>query len=370
MKKSQLREYIQNYINEIRLKSGDKGGNALKAFRDPDGIIYLIFKGISRFSVLHSYTVKIGREDAKTGQIKFELEGYDITNFKSALDILNIPYTSTTEGMYYKVGIDKEYIDIKNMSRYMLTDEDVKKDNWYTDITISEVRLKSGDKTGSLKVYKVGSKYILYILQKNGEIYFTVGYDLSGNVIRFDEEDDSNNIKKILTANNIKYKEGSRGFGYYIDVDMNDINVIEKPADTTIYQVNPKEDGWYHDLSINEVRFTSSKSDKLKAFKDREGGVTLYYNQPGADWFSQVIKSDYGTLDRSTNLVNFYFWSDEKMTEFEGILDHNGIAYTKPTIDDESDIISIDKGRFDFIDIPTGSHMKAVEDNEWYNPLP
>jgi hypothetical protein len=223
---------------------------------------------------------------------------------------------------------------------------------------INEIRLKSGDSSKVVTPQSLIGK---------------TAYDLEGNPGKIIDAVYASDWKKLT-------KYDSTGWMNVRDrvekLDSDTILIAFKGrlaySDSyNVYLYNGK--GNYKGLNVtikNEVRFTSDKSDKLKAFKDREGGVTLYYNQPGADWFSQVIKSDYGTLDRTTNLVNFYFWSDEKMTEFEGILDYNGIAYTKPTIDGESDIISIDKGRFDFIDIPTGPHMKAVQDEEWYNPLP
>ncbi len=118
---------------------------------------------------------------------------------------------------------------------------------------------------------------------------------------------------------------------------------------------------------INEVRFTSSKIDKLKAFKDRDGGVSIYYNEPGADWFSQDIESNYGRINPRTGLVDFYFWSDEKMSEFEDILDYNNIKYNKDSSDEDNDLISIEQNRFDFIEKALGPDLKDIEDNEWYN---
>lgn len=216
---------------------------------------------------------------------------------------------------------------------------------------INEVRLRSGDKTGSLKVYKIGSKYILYMLQKNGEIYFTVGYDLSGNVIRFDEEDGNNNIKKILTANNIKYKEGSRGFGYYIDVDMNDINVIEKPADTTIYQVNPKEDGWYHDLSINEVRLKSvGKGGVLNVFRVKPDDNTSY---PCTIYglIHGVYMEITATAIPQDRYIGMFFSRATNMIAVNEILDNNNIPYEKDVTIGSFFKVNIPSDHVNFIDV-------------------
>ena len=125
-------------INEIEILP--PAGKKLKAFQTPSGAICLIFKGTPKNSTLKKYVKKIGWLNKKTNQVKFESAEHTIDEFKNVLNRLNISFNILSEDGLV-IGIDFKYFNIKPIDNWIMYDEDVEKENWFTNISINEIEV-------------------------------------------------------------------------------------------------------------------------------------------------------------------------------------------------------------------------------------
>jgi hypothetical protein len=134
-----FKSYNNIPIDEIKVNQPEPS-KKLKAFQNPSGAIYLIFKGTPKNSTLKKYVKEIGWLNKKTNQVEFESAKHTIDEFKNVLNRLNISFNILSEDGLV-IGIDFKYFNIKPIDNWTIYDEDVEKENWFTNISINEIKI-------------------------------------------------------------------------------------------------------------------------------------------------------------------------------------------------------------------------------------